>query len=155
MPPLHAPDASSFSEMLLLLSLTAQQRRPNLLLACADSARETVLAQLHSLCAPPLHTCVLPGPLTLPERPHGTLLLHQVELLTMDQQITLYDWLSGGRPVQVVSITGAPLLSLVEDGKFLEGLFYRLNTVCLMATGCSARWPDAAVGNTQIAWWRR
>ena len=37
--------------------------------------------------------------------------------------------------VQIVSITQAPLLTFVQDGLFLEGLFYRLNTVCILATG--------------------
>jgi hypothetical protein len=83
MPPLHASDAASFSEMLLLLSLTAQQQRPNLLVACGDTALEAVLTQLHALCAPPVHACVLPGPLTLPKKPGGTLLLHRVEALTI------------------------------------------------------------------------
>jgi hypothetical protein len=155
MPPLHASDAASFSEMLLLLSLTAQQQRPNLLVACGDTALEAVLTQLHALCAPPVHACVLPGPLTLPKKPGGTLLLHRVEALTIDQQITLYDWMSATRQVQVVSITGVPLASLVEHGQFLEGLFCRLNTVCLMATGSNARWATPVVDNTQIAWWRR
>src|SRR5262245_59455850 len=133
MPPLHAPDVASFSELLLLLSLSSQQRRPNLLIACSDSALDAVEYKLRALCAPPVHTCVLPGALALPKKPCGTLLLHHVEALTLEQQLTLYDWMSVSRQVQVVSITGAPLLSLVEHGQFLEGLFYRLNTVCLMA----------------------
>jgi hypothetical protein len=38
MPTLQASDVTTFSEMLLLLSLTSQQQRPNLLIACADTA---------------------------------------------------------------------------------------------------------------------
>jgi len=156
MPPLHAPDVASFSELLLLLSLTAQQQqRPNLLIACSDAALEAALTQVHALCAPPVHTCVFPGTLTLPKKTAGTLLLQRVEALTIDQQIALYDWISTARNVQVVSITGAPLLSLVEQGQFLEGLFYKLNTVCLMATGSNACWAAPTVDNSQIAWWRR
>jgi len=155
MPPLHAADVTSFSELLLLLSLSAQQHRPNLLITCADAALEGALTQLHALCAPPVHACSLPGALTLPRKPSGTLLLLQVEALTIDQQIALYDWMSGARQVQVVSITAAPLLWMVEHGQFLEGLFYRLNTVCLMATGSDARWAAPPVENTQIAWWNR
>jgi len=155
MPPIHATDVASFSELLLLLSLSAQQPRPNLLIACGSAALEAAVAQLQALCAPPVHTCVLPGPLTLPKKPKGTLLLHHVESLTIEQQITLYDWMTRSRDVQVVSITGAPLLSLVEHGLFLEGLFYRLNSVCLMASGSNARWSAPVLENTQIAWWRR
>jgi len=155
MAPLHAPDITSFSEMLLLLSLTAQQQRPNLLITCEDAACEGVLTQLHALCAPPVHACTLPGRLTLPKKPAGTLLLHHVEALSIDQQIALYDWMSTARQVQVVSLTAAPLPWMVEHGQFLEGLFHRLNTVCLMATGSDARWAAPQVGNGQIAWWRR
>ena len=155
MPPLHASDVASFSELLLLLSLTSRQQRPNLLIACSDRALDTVVTQLHALCAPPLHTCVLPGSLALPKKPCGTLLLHHVEALTIDQQIALYDWMDRSRQIQVVSITGAPLPSLVEHGQFLEGLLHRLNTVALMATGSDARWATPSVDNMQIAWWRR
>jgi hypothetical protein len=155
MPPLQAPDVASFSELLLLLSLTSQQSRPNLLIACGDTALDSVVTQLRALCAPPVHSCEFPGPLVLPKKPCGTLLLHHVEALTLDQQIALYDWMSTSRLVQVVSITGAPLLSLVEHGQFLEGLFHRLNTVALMATGSDARWATPCVDNMQIAWWRR
>jgi transcriptional regulator of aromatic amino acid metabolism len=141
--------------MLLLLSLASRQQRPNLLIACAEAALEAVLRQLYALCVPPVHTCVLPGLLALPKKPSGTLLLHHVEALTIEQQITLYDWMSASPHIQVVSITGAPLLWMVEQGQFLEGLFDRLNTVCLMATGSDARWATPAVENTQIAWWSR
>src|SRR5262249_13367882 len=104
MPPLHAPDVASFSELLLLLSLTSRQQRPNLLIGCGDAALEPVVTQLRALCAPPVHSCILPGPLVLPKKPCGTLLLQHVEALTIEQQITLYDWMSVSRHVQVVSI---------------------------------------------------
>jgi hypothetical protein len=155
MPPLLAPDVASFSELLLLLSLSSQQHRPNLLISCGDTALDGVVTQLRALCATPVHTCVLPGRLVLPRKPCGTLVLLHVEALTIDQQIALYDWMSASRQVQVVSIAGAPLLSLVEHGHFLEGLFHRLNTVALMATGSDARWATPSVDNMQIAWWRR
>jgi transcriptional regulator of acetoin/glycerol metabolism len=139
----HAPDFVSFSEMPLLRSLTSAKRRPNLLVACADTALDAVISQLRTLCAPPFHAVTLPGPLTLPTSGEGTLMLHEVAALTLNQQLTLYDWLSAGNQrVQVVSVTRAPLLSFVEDGRFLEGLFYRLNTVCVIATGDSGRWQD-------------
>jgi hypothetical protein len=155
MPPLLAPDIASFSELLLLLSLSSRQRRPNLLIECGDAALDGVVTQLRALCAPPVHTCVLPGPLVLPRKPCGTLVLHHVEALTIDQQISLYDWMSTPRSVQVVSIAEAPLASLVEHGQFLEGLFHRVNTVALMAMGSDARWATPCVDNMQIAWWRR
>lgn len=146
----HAPDFVSFSDMPLLQSLTARKRPPNLLIVCADAALGAVLAQLQTVCGPPFHTCVLPGPLALPAESSGTLLLHDVASLTIDQQVALYDWMSERHDVQVVSVTGAPLLSFVQDGRFLEGLFYRLNTVCVVATGSNARWPRLGAHGTQI-----
>jgi DNA-binding NtrC family response regulator len=55
--------------------------------------------------------------------------------MTLPQQIELYDWLNAGRgAVQIVSITSEPIWPLVEAGRFLEGLFYRLNVVTLEAS---------------------
>ena len=48
--------------------------------------------------------------------------------------MTFYDWLDRfGESVQVVSLTSVPLWPLVKAGRFLEGLFYRLNVVSLTA----------------------
>jgi transcriptional regulator of acetoin/glycerol metabolism len=50
--------------------------------------------------------------------------------LTLEEQRRLLEWLqeTAGR-TRVVSTTSAPLLPLVEDGVFLDTLYYRLNTV--------------------------
>jgi DNA-binding NtrC family response regulator len=65
----------------------------------------------------------------------GTLLLWDVARLTRGQQMQLHDWITDRpRDAQVISISSAPLLPLVEDGEFLEGLFYRINVVSLVAT---------------------
>lgn len=137
----HAPDFVSFSEMPLLRSLTSDQRRPNLLVACTDASIDAVISQLQALCAPPFVTSVLPGPLKLPDQTQGTLLLHDIADLTLEQQLAVYDWMTPRRAgVQIVSATCAPLLSFVEEGRFLEGLFYRLNTVCVLATGDRRAW---------------
>jgi transcriptional regulator of acetoin/glycerol metabolism len=54
--------------------------------------------------------------------------------MTIGQQLTLFDWLGRKNDdVQVVSITQAPMAALIEDGLFLEGLFFRLNTVAIQA----------------------
>ena len=129
-----SPYDVSLSEMLLLRSLTAQGSRPNLLVACADTDVQTAFEQLHDFLGPPFGVCLLPGPLDLPADARGTLILHDIAALTLSQQITLYDWLSRrGREVQVVSMTGSQMLPLVESGRFHEGLFYRLNTISVVA----------------------
>jgi sigma-54-interacting transcriptional regulator len=131
----NTPDFVSFYEMSLLRSLTSQRRRPNLLVVCSGRAFETVLRQLRVLCLPPFHRCEIPGVLNLPAYGEGTLLLHDVAELTIGQQVDLADWLERRRgDVQVVSVTKAALPSLVNDGKFLEGLFHSLNTVSVRAT---------------------
>ncbi len=69
--------------------------------------------------------------LTLPPSTDtGTLILHEVGALTLDEQLQLLDWLdqSAGR-TRVVSTSPDSLYALVEAGLFLEKLYYRLNTV--------------------------
>jgi hypothetical protein len=124
----------SFSEGTLLRALTSGPRRPNLLVVCNDVAVEAVVSSLVALCAPPYHICALPGRLELPLQKSGTLLVTDVDLLNLGQQLALFDWLSeAGAQVQVVSISSVPLMPLVEEGRFLEGLFYRLNVIHLDA----------------------
>ena len=66
--------------------------------------------------------------------PPGQLMVGDVSTLTFPQQIDLFDWLDRfADVVQVVSLTSVPLWPLVEQGRFFEGLFYRLNVVTLTA----------------------
>ena len=60
----------------------------------------------------------------------STLILHDVALLPFDDQRRLSDWLerAAGR-TQVVSTTRTSLFPRVEDGTFLDTLYYRLITV--------------------------
>ena len=132
----NSPNFVSLSDMELLRALTSCDRRPNLLVDCIGGSAEGVLAQLRELSLGPLHTCKLPGPLELPSGGRGTLMLHDVAALTIAQQVTLFDWLQHDRgTIQVVSVTETRLMGLVCDGRFLEGLFYRLNTISITARG--------------------
>jgi DNA-binding NtrC family response regulator len=60
----------------------------------------------------------------------STLILHDVAALPFDDQRRLSDWLerAAGR-TQVVSTTRTSLFARVEDGTFLDTLYYRLITV--------------------------
>jgi transcriptional regulator of acetoin/glycerol metabolism len=130
---MNATDFSWVSDRELVQSIARSERRPSLLVRCGRADRETVRAALVSWCRPPVHICE-PGRMTLPERPSGTLLLADVATLTLAQQMDLYDWLEWAHnSVQVVSIACEPLWGLVERGKFLEGLYYRLNVVTVDA----------------------
>lgn len=62
----------------------------------------------------------------------STLVLHDVDWLPVEDQLRLSGWLrhASWHP-QIISTTSAPLVPLLEYGAFDEGLFYRLNTVCL------------------------
>jgi DNA-binding NtrC family response regulator len=130
----NSPDLVSFSDVDLLRALTSSERRPNLLVDCVDNPVEDVLAQLSALWTGPFHTCLLPGPLRLPMSGNGTLLVHDVAALTLTQQVTLFDWLQHQRHAfQVISVAQKRLVELVYEGRFLEDLFYRLNTVSVTA----------------------
>jgi sigma-54-interacting transcriptional regulator len=62
----------------------------------------------------------------------GTIVLQDVGGLCPDEQRRLLDWLeeSEGR-TQIVSTTAESLLARVNEGTFLDTLYYRLNTVCV------------------------
>jgi DNA-binding NtrC family response regulator len=131
---MHATDFPWATDVSLVRRLTSSERRPNLLIQCSDAARELIVSTLLTSCEPPFHACRLPGPLDLPLQKTGTLFLDNVGTLSLHRQIGLQDWISRGiGQLQVVSIAAAPLYPLVLEGRFLEGLFYRLNIVALDA----------------------
>ena len=141
---MNSPDFVCLSEMVLLRSLTSRNHRPNLLILSEDATLDGVLQQLRLVCESPMRVCRLPGTLDLDACGRsGTLVLHDVAHLTIRQQIALFDWLERERDdVQVVSVTREAIADRVSDGQFLDGLFYRLNTVSVRAT--SGRRPTAS-----------
>jgi hypothetical protein len=130
----NSPDFVSFSDVDLLRVVTSGAHRPNLLVDCSRRSAPEVLDQLRALCAQPVHVCDVPGPLDLPAAGFGTLLLTDAAALTIRQQVELADWLTRRHgAIQVISIAQKPIAPMVRDGLFLEGLFYRLNTVSIAA----------------------
>jgi DNA-binding NtrC family response regulator len=78
-----------------------------------------------------------PGePFVLPAIEHpGTLVLHDVNALSIHEQGRLLDWSNDGRrKPQVISTTPTPLLPLVLAATFMDTLYYRLNTVLIDLT---------------------
>ncbi len=131
---MHATDFASPADTNLMMSLLTHGHRPALLVNCRQRSAEVVVDSMLSWCAAPVHVVRLPGTLDLPLAKTGTLVVADASELTLLQQIELYDWLNAGRGgVQIVSITSEPIWPLVEQGRFLEGLFYRLNVVTLEA----------------------
>ena len=130
----HSSDFASLSEAEWLRFLIAQRPGPNLHVVCDSVEVEPAVSHLMRCSAGLLRSCRLPGPLDLPAHQIDAFVVRDAAAMTLAQQIELFDWMTAaGRGVQVISVTSRPLTSLVEDGRFFEGLFYRLNAVCLMA----------------------
>ena len=127
---MNSPETTSFSDLALLRMLSSRSHRPNLMVMYKNVPVKSVLEQLAPAWEAPIQVRRFPGVLDLPPYMYGTLVLADIDQLTIGQQIWLSDWLGRkGNDVQVVSITRAPMDELVFEGRFLEGLFYRLNTV--------------------------
>src|SRR5438552_992940 len=74
-----------------------------------------------------------PDRLTLPRHATGTLILQGAHALNASAQRAVFDWLDyDDRATRVLTTTVHPLYPLVEDGRFLESLYYRLNMLLLI-----------------------
>jgi transcriptional regulator of acetoin/glycerol metabolism len=110
--------------------------RVNLLLMGGDEVVQPLVESLAARFHQPVGTWSPGERLVLPPAERtGTMVLNDVGALALQDQIQLLEWLGTaiGR-TQVVSTTPAPLLPRVESGKFIDTLYYRLNTVCVDAT---------------------
>jgi transcriptional regulator of acetoin/glycerol metabolism len=131
---MQALDFPWVSDRILLRSLTMAPNRPSLMVMCDDIELDAAIASLMKWCEQPFHICSLPGPLELPPARKGTLFLKDVARMTLSQQVALNDWIDRGRgDLQIVSASDTRLWPLVEEGHFLESLFYRLNLITLEA----------------------
>src|SRR5438874_13153579 len=100
---LHSPQLVSLSEASLLRALMSENRRPNLLVVCKDVSVESAVRHVVAFCEPPYHLTAFPGNLELPELRKGTLLLADVAMMTLGQQMRVFDWLPhDGGNLQVV-----------------------------------------------------
>lgn len=107
--------------------------RLNLLLHGSAAGVERLLLAIAPTMARPVVVWRPGTTMLLPALPSdGTLLVLEVGRLSPSDQLRLYRRLTIGGPTpQIISTSTRPLLPLVLDGTFLEGLFYRLNTVCV------------------------
>ena len=64
----------------------------------------------------------------------GTVVLHDVERLRPADQLRLLQWLEEPQRAQIISTSSRTLYPLVGAGRFLEDLYYRLNSVYLDRT---------------------
>jgi hypothetical protein len=87
----------------------------------------------------PVHHVRASGHLTLPEK-QGTLLIHDVSRLGVADQVRLLGWLNlSRRGMSVIAVTSQPLFPLVQCGRFLSDLFYRLNLIVIDVTDFSCQ----------------
>jgi hypothetical protein len=125
-------EAKAAREALLTMGLP----RVNLLLEGQERALQGVLDALAGSLRQPVSSWHPGQRLELPlvER-QGTMIIHDVDALGIEEQIHLLEWLGHavGR-TQVVSTSTAPLLPRVHAGAFIDTLYYRLNTVFLDVT---------------------
>jgi hypothetical protein len=129
---MNSPDVGFSAEIAMLRMLSTGKDRPNVMVMNKHASVERVVEQLTAVCQAPIQACRFPGILDLQSVVSGTLVLGDIDRLTIGQQISLSDWLwRSHRDIQVVSITRAPMMELIAEGRFLEGLFYRLNTIVL------------------------
>jgi transcriptional regulator of acetoin/glycerol metabolism len=144
---LYASDLPSCLDPLLLASLNLRGSRPNLLVNCSESDVHRVASELVRWCGPRVLMCSLPGWLDVPTE-GDTLLLTRIEEMSRDQQTALHDWMTASHPpIHVVSVATTRIDHLVRSGRFLEGLFYRLNIVQLDARGEGPAAPARIPGN--------
>jgi hypothetical protein len=71
--------------------------------------------------------------LSLPRVSAGTVILQHAHLLGAPDQQRVFEWLErDARATRVLTTTPQPLFPLVEGGRFLESLYYRLNMLLLI-----------------------
>jgi hypothetical protein len=110
--------------------------RVNLLLVGIDggvwSVLRTLLPNLHE----PMATWSAGQRLVLPPVTRtGTLILHEVGAMSLDDQRRLLEWSERAAGLaQIICTSSTPLLPRVKAGGFIEILYYRLNTVSVDVT---------------------
>ena len=118
--------------------------RCNLLLVGSSSVTDAMLVALEPHLREPLRQYTPKTGVPVPQPLKGTLVLLEVARLDVKQQAQLLWWLEQFDErwqVQVVSTTSEPLFPLVETGRFLANLYYRLNVVRMNLTSSGESLP--------------
>jgi hypothetical protein len=110
--------------------------RVNVLLVGPDGVVENVLDMVRPDLRKPIDVWHRGSPLVLPTPSRAaTFVLREIAGLAPDDQLRLVQWLDTvPTRAQIISTASAPLLPRVQCGRFLEALYYRLNTVCVDLT---------------------
>ena len=132
------PNLMAAGESLITEWRILRARRPNVLLTGTPVTTEVLMATLRPYLRAPIYYwdpgVALPAP-----RDVATVVVLDVANFCLEHQRVLLSWLDRVVPgqTQVVSTTDVELFLLVEQGTFLEALYYRLNVVRL-----DGRQPD-------------
>jgi len=106
------------------------EAQPHTLLIGDEVRARSILTTYERYLAPPIVEWRPPTPLNAP--PFGTLVIWDVDRLSLLQQRSCLGWMDRhAAAVQVISVAPRTLLPLVQARAFLPELYYRLNTVCL------------------------
>jgi len=113
------------------IAMVTGRRTENLLLiGSSEATRAMVLYLMPSLATQVVNWDRQTA--DLPKDTVGTLIIRDVARLTKDRQLRLLDWLNQqSRRVRVIATSTTPFFTRVESGRFLDDLYYRLNTVTI------------------------
>jgi hypothetical protein len=112
-----------------------RQRRVNLLLTGPTDVADAFVTALRPYLQDPVVVLRAGEPFALPAAPLGTLFLADVGALTREEQWRLHQWLEEcSSRAQVISMSPTSLMPMVSAGRFLDALYYRLNTIYIDIT---------------------
>jgi hypothetical protein len=126
--------------------------RANLLLVGPDDITGALLKAVRLHLQEPV--AILRGgePFALPPGPVETLILVNVGALTLAEQSQLHESLNGRlRRAQVISTSATSLMPMLVAKSFLEGLYYRLNTIYLDVMASPSDSPFTASTSARLS----
>jgi hypothetical protein len=104
--------------------------RANLLMIGPADVTAMLLDIVRRHLEAPVATIRAGEPLTLPQGQIGTLIVQNLCLLSATEQTQLNEALNGDLAgTQVISTSAICPMPMVENGRFLDILYYRLNTI--------------------------
>jgi len=111
-----------------------KRQHPNILVVGPAAFVHAALRSIEPLVPQPIVSWRPYETREVPVESYATLVIHRIDTADADQQRQLCEWFdTRPRHVQVVSTTVAPLYPFVQNGTFLEALYYRLNHVSLIS----------------------
>jgi hypothetical protein len=116
----------------VLTRLTRQH--PNVLVVGPPAFTNAALRQIEPLVQHPIAWWVPDVKRTIPRGAFATLFVGRLDTADTEQQSHLWQWFDTyPGHVQVVSTAVTPLFPMIQTGRFLEALYYRLNHVCVLS----------------------